>query len=402
MYRAVFDISNTGAFAVVNEEMTAGTDLLIPARLGGGKEAGIPTLPANPIDTSISSAYVRVKFKDHGMYATNNNVTISGVTSEVPPSALNGALGQGVTGNVNVDDSTNWPTNGFVKIDDELIQYAGKPNATSITITTRAYTQAAASDVAHEDNSIVELYMIGVDTTTAPYGIPLTEINKTHNALYGTVGVDDFMIATTTAAASTVTSGGTGVQCTRNISTDVIQPSVQTMELPGTTITGKLQSTTGTSVNGAQTSFTRTAAASAINVPINEDHYFDAPQIVCSQINETIELSGNKSLRLSMNLNSDSDLVSPVIDTGRMGAILIGNKMNQINSLADTGALTPYLPMTTAAGDPSTSIYMTKKVTLTQGATALQVLFGAVNMSQSNIKVLYKTYELMRQKILMI
>ena len=92
-----------------------------------------------------------------------------------------------------------------------------------------------------------------------------------------------------------------------------------------------------------------------------------------------------------MNLNSDSDLVSTVIDTGRMGAILIGNKMNQINSLADTGALTPYLPMTTAAGDPSTSIYMTKKVTLTQGATALQVLFGAVNMSQSNIKVLYKT-----------
>ena len=172
LHRAVFDISNTGAFAVVNEEMKAGTDLLIPARLGGGKEAGIPTLPENPVDTSIASAYVRVRFKDHGMYASNNNVTISGVTSEVPPSALNGALGQGVTGNVNVDDSSNWPTDGFVKIDDELIQYAGKPNATSITITTRAYTQAAAADVAHEDNSIVELYMIGVNTTQSPYGIP--------------------------------------------------------------------------------------------------------------------------------------------------------------------------------------------------------------------------------------
>ena len=34
---------------------------------------------------------------------------------------------------------------------------------------------------------------------------------------------------------------------------------------------------------------------------------------------------------------------------------------------------------------------MTKKVTLAQGATALQVLFGGVKMSQSNIKVLYKT-----------
>ena len=393
LYRAVFDISQTGTMAVVNEEMTAGSDLLIPARLGGGKEAGIPTLPANPIDTSIASAYVRVKFKDHGMYSAANNVTISGVTSEVPPSALNGALGQGVTGNINVDDSSNWPTNGYVKIDDELIAYVGKPNATSITITTRAYTQAAASDVAHEDNSIVELYMIGVNTTSTPYGIPLTEINKTHAspAIYGQVGVDDFMLATTTAAAATVTSGGTGVQCTRNISTDVIQPIIQTMELPGTSIVGALQSTTGSSVNGTQVSFNRTTAANAINVPINEDHYFDAPQIVCSQINETAQLSGNKSLRLTMNLTSDNALVSPVIDTGRMGAILIGNKMNQINSLSDTGTLTPYLPMTASAGDPSATIYMTKKVTLTQGATALQVLFGAVNMSQSNIKVLYKT-----------
>ena len=63
------------------------------------------------------------------------------------------------------------------------------------------------------------------------------------------------MLATTTAAAATVTSGGTGVQCTRNISTDVIQPIIQTMELPSTTITGALQTVTGTSVNGTQTSF---------------------------------------------------------------------------------------------------------------------------------------------------
>ena len=76
-------------------------------------------------------------------------------------------MGQGITGNINVDDSSNWPTNGYIKIDDELIAYVGKPNTTSITITTRAYTQAAASDVAHEDNSIVELYMIGCDNDVA-------------------------------------------------------------------------------------------------------------------------------------------------------------------------------------------------------------------------------------------
>ena len=386
LYRAVFDIANTGAIAVVNEEMTAGSDLLIPARLGGGKEAGIPTLPNNPIDTSITSAYVRVRMKDHGMYASTNNVTISGVKSEVSPTALNGAITNSQTGTVNIDDSSNFPNTGYIKIDEEVIYYGSK-SVGSLSLTTRGYDSTTAA--AHEDNSIVELYMIGCSTLT-PFGIPLTEINKTHTALYGTVGVDDFMISTTTAAGSTVSGGGEGVQCTRNLSYDVIQPSIQTMELPGTTITGKLQSTTGTSVNGAQTSFTRTTAASAINVPVNEDHYLDAPAIVCSQINETSELSGNKSLRLTMDLTSSDATVSPVIDTGRMGAILVGNKLNQILTSTDVGTLTPYAASTSASGDNNTAIYMTKKVTLTQSATALQVLFGAVNMSASDIKVLYK------------
>ena len=300
---------------------------------------------------------------------------------------MNGAVTLGQTGTVNVDDSTNFPNTGYIKIDEEVIYYGSK-SAGSLSFTTRGYDSTTAA--AHEDNSIVELYMIGCSTLT-PFGIPLTEINKTHIALSGTIGVDDFMIATTTAAGSTISGGGEGVQCTRNLSYDVIQPSIQTMELPSTTITGNLQSTTGTSVNGAQTSFTRTTAANAIAVPVNEDHYLDAPAIVCSTINETSELSGNKSLRFTMNLTSSDALVSPVIDTGRMGAILVGNKLNQILTSADVGVLTPYSASTSASGDNNTAIYMTKKVALTQSATALQVLFGAVNMTSADIKVLYKT-----------
>ena len=92
-----------------------------------------------------------------------------------------------------------------------------------------------------------------------------------------------------------------------------------------------------------------------------------------------------------MNLTSSDSTVSPVIDTGRMGAILIGNKLNQILTSANVGVLTPYGASTAASGDNNAAIYMTKKVTLEQSATALQVLLGAVKMSQSDIKVLYKT-----------
>ena len=174
---------------------------------------------------------------------------------------------------------------------------------------------------------------------------------------------------------------------------DVLQPLVQTMALPNTLIAGKLQSTTGTSVNSTQTSFARTSAANAIDVPINEDYFFDAPQIICSKVNESNQstLGGNKSFRLAATLTSTSNLVSPIIDTSRMGAICIKNRTNDVDSLSDIGSLTPYLPMTTTAGDPNKAIYMTKRVSLAQGATALQVLFDGVVMSQSDIKVLYKT-----------
>ena len=391
LYRAEFDISNTGTFAIVNEELKADSDLIIPARLGGGKESGIATLDNDPIETKYTTPTgttgVKVKFKDHAMYSTSNRVKITGVKSDVSPSQLNGAITSGQTGTVNVDDSSNWPLGtgartGYVKIDDEIISYTSKPNSTSISIGSRA--QQGTTAVAHEDNSIVELYMIA--------GIPLYEINKTHTALISVPELDSFQVSTTTTATSTVSSGGTGVQCTKNISMDVMQPVLQIMELPKTTVTGKLQTTTGTSVNGAQTSFTRTAAASALDFPLDQDYYFDAPQIVCSKVNEDgATLAGNKSLRIVANMTSTSNTVSPMIDTKRMGVICISNKTNSINVAGDIGSFSNYHTSTVAEGDPNKGIYMTKKVALSQGATAIKVLFDAVIMSESNIKVMYKT-----------
>ena len=229
--------------------------------------------------------------------------------------------------------------------------------------------------------------MIGCSAAT---GIPLTEINTTHTALTSVPELDAFQITTTTPAAATVSSGGDGVQCTKNISMDVMQPVVQFLELPNTEITGKLQTTTGTSVNGTQTSFTRTAAANAKDVPVDQDYYFDAPQIVCSKINETNELSGNKSLRIVANMTSTDSAVSPSVDLKRMGVICISNKTNKVDNSTDIASLSNYNPMTISEGDPNKGIYMTKKVALAQGATAIQVLFDAVVMSESSIKVLYK------------
>ena len=343
---------------------------------GGGGSSATAT-------ATIASTSVRVNFKNHAMYSTLNNVTISGAISDIGSSTLTNALSSSATGTVAVADSTNWPTTGYVRIDDELIYYDSKPSSTSISIATtggRGYNSTTA--VAHEAASIVHLYMLG--------GIPLTEINKTHTTISG-IETDSFLITTTTAATSTISGGGKGVQCSRNIPMDLMQPIIQIMELPNTSATGALQSTTGSSPSGTQTPFSLTTAASAVSVPLNEDYYYEAPQIICSQINETNELSGNKSFRLTASLTSSDTLVSPVIDTKRMGVIAIGNRVNNIDASTDVGALTPYHASTASSGDNNNAIYITKKIALTQAATALQVLFDGVKMSEAGIKVMYKT-----------
>ena len=389
LYRADYTTANTGALVLVNKELVADEDLIIPARLGGGKEAGIPTLPLDPIETLSGTAAVKVRFKDHAMNSTSNNVIITGVTGEVSPSTLTNAITNVQTGSIAVLDSTNWPATGYVKIDNEIIYYDNKPSTTSIRIPAsggRAYDSTTATS--HEAASIIELYMIGCDTTS---GIPLTEVNKTHVALTSVPELDSFQVATTTAANATLRNGGEGVQCTKNISIDVMQPIIQSMELPNTNLTCKAQTTTGTSINGTQTSFQRETQLTALDVPLDEDHYFDAPRIVCSQINETNEIPGQKSLRLTVNMTTTDSTVSPIIDLDRAGIICISNKTNKIQTAADIGSMSNYIPSTGSSGDNNKGIYMTKKVALTQGATAIKVLFDAVVMSQSQIKVLYKT-----------
>ena len=163
------------------------------------------------------------------------------------------------------------------------------------------------------------------------------------------------------------------------------------MELSSTTLTAKLQTTSGTTVGSTQASFTRLDTANSINIPLNEDYYFDAPQIICSPVNETNNVSGNKSFRMSATLSTTKDNVSPVIDTQRMLACCVSSRINEIDTSSDVNTIfTNYKAMTEPTGDNNKAIYITKKITLQSAATALKVYIDAVQMSESDIQVLYK------------
>jgi hypothetical protein len=378
--RAKFDVSTTATPALVND---AFVELDTQGEVGNGL---IPILKPNPIETVSGQDKAKINFINHANYDIDNNVEIKGVISDINPTLLNGALTDAAT-TVVCDDISLFPSGGgTIKIDNELIAYGGVSAGTTLTSCTRAQVDGdgiATTAAAHDDNSIVELYMFG--------GIPLVEINKTHTAVEDTM-LDSFIIDTSTNATTTTTGGGEKVVATKNVQYDVLQPIVQTMELPYTTITSKLQTTTGTTVGSTQQSFSRLSATTAIDIPLNEDYYFDAPHMICSPINETNELLGNKSLRLPLTMSTTKDNVSPIIDTQRLLAICVMSRINNIDVIGDVNSnFTNYKPMTEAVGDNNKAIYITKKITLETAATALKVYLDAVKMSTSDITVLYKT-----------
>jgi len=378
MRRAKFTVGTSAEFTTVNE---AFTEQNISA---GGGNGLIPKLARNPIEAVNGNSLVKVNFVNHGNHDTDSYVEIKGAISDIGNTALNGSISSAAT-TIICDDVTNFPTAGTVRIDDELITYTGKTGTTQLTTCTRGTANGdgtSTTAATHDDNSIVFLYMLG--------GIPLIEINKIHPAV-ANVELDSFTVVTTTAATTKVTAGGSDVFATKNVSYDVVQPIIQTMELPYTTITSKLQSTTGSTVGSTQNAYQRLSATTAISLPMNEDYYFDAPQIICSPVNETNNVSGNKSFRMSATLSTTKDNVSPVIDTQRMLACCVSSRINEIDTSSDVNTIfTNYKAMTEPTGDNNKAIYITKKITLQSAATALKVYIDAVQMSEADIQVLYK------------
>jgi hypothetical protein len=364
LYRAEFDTTAAGEVTLVNEELTT-------------TSGGIKTLAENPIKTALGDATIKINYPNHGMHAASNNVIISGVTSDVTNTLLNGALSNSAT-TITADSVALFPSAGTIKLDDEIITYTGKTGSTQLTGCIRGTNSTTAAT--HEDNSVCALYMIA--------GISLVNVNKTHTAISG-IEVDSFTIETGTNATSTIVGGGNSITCTRNISYDIGRPMIENVQYQDTTVTATARTTTGTSVSGSETPFSLTTLADAYSVPLNADGHYAAPQIICSQINETNESVG-KSYRLINTLSSSKSTLSPVILNERMYLLTVSNRVDSIDSSSDVGALTEYVDSNQAKGDNNTGVYITDKITLELPATSLKIYFDGCIMSSAEVEVMYK------------
>ncbi len=349
------------------------------------------TLDENPLIFTDSSTVLRVLHKNHHMYNTTNNVTLSGVKSGAS-TTLNGAITSTASSLVllsgtNFDDTTgryrrNSSSEWFIKINDEIMKYT-TISGTNVSSITRA--QGSTNATSHADGSIVEFYSL--------HGVPLTEVNKTFTAI-ANIAMDSYTLALTSTptigGSGVASNGGTLVSATENAIYNVSDLLCSTMILPETTITTKMRGTTGTSPSGVESSFALQSASDAVTIPLEENFDHDVTRMVCSPINETNEMGGSKSLNIDLAMNSVRENLSPVVDLSRVNFVAVANRLNNIDQASDVYPTSDYVAMTGKEGDQNAAIYLTKRVTLENPATALKVFFSGYRHSTAEIKVLYK------------
>ena len=378
LYKAVFDKDVTGKLSLSNDNI--GTAV---TKEEGDSTVYVQRLLDNPIVIENGKTVVKVRHRDHGMYSTSNNVTITGVSSEIS-TTLDGALTTTST-SLTLTSATNFPSSGtaYVKINNEII--SGTISGTTISSLTRGVGDSDAA--AHSDDDTVELYMIN--------SVPLTEINKTHTSI-ANINIDSYTISSSTSPVVSGTSGdaevgGTSVFASENYRFEVMQSAISTMEVNGATINSKVRTTSATSPSGTESSFVTTTAAKAKAFPLGENFTFLKSNLVASQINETNELSGEKSFFVDLDLTTTNGNVSPVVDLGRASVNLIANRLNNVDSSSDVYPTSDFNASTEPDGDQNVAIYLTKGIALENPATSIRVFFAAVKESAADIKVLFKT-----------
>ena len=340
-------------------------------------------LQQNPIRLTNSSTVAKINHGDHGMYSTSNNVTITGVNSGISTtlSAALTATGTSLT----LTSATNFAASNlssrcYVKIGTEIL--FGTLSGTTISSLTRSVEDGVAA--AYAIGTTVELYQL--------FGTPLIEINKTHTAI-ANINIDSYTVALTTAptvsgSSADVDSGGILTYASENYRFETLKTNIALLELPNTVISAELKKTSATSPSGAESSFIVETTSSSIS--LDETIDLDTTSMVCSNINEINELSSAKSFTLPLTLSTTDTSLSPVIDTARLSAILVANRINNIDSSSDVYPTSEYAAMTEPDGDGNVAVYITKKIALENPATSLRIFFAGHKTNTSEFKLLFK------------
>ena len=379
------------------------------------------------IETEESDGlHIKVNHKNHGMHSSANDVLISGVYSDLPPTFLQSQYLQNSSGSAqiflsdmlvdlntglsqfeifeNVQVSQNNP--GYILIDNEIISYSSV-NVELKTLNgitreidqTRSFTYNPGTPVFKYELSGVSLrrinkkhflqnsdieksinldsYYIKLDMSSADKtdsrGLPYSQVDRSSS----TINPDLYINQTKNA-------GGSNVYATQNIAFEIVKPILELMDLTGTNLTAKIRTISGTSADGLEESYIDQGFET---INIKENTYLSSPRIIASKINEDsklINLPGNKTFTFNLNLSTSNENLSPVIDLDRVGMIFTSNR---IDSVVDD--YVSDFRVSTLKDDPSSFVYATNPIPLGIPATSIKIIASAHVNTYSDLRAFY-------------
>jgi hypothetical protein len=410
---SVVSIGNTNELIlsdVQGEFVVAGTGKTISYINGSGittqlnYSAGANVQISN-IEVENDGLHIIVNHKNHGMYFDDNYVTLSNVQSDVVPTKLSLAYNADSTSALSVENATAFSTfenvgvgttnPGYLLIGDEVISYTQVSGNTIGGIITRNVSGFKRD---YSTGSLVYKYELG--------GVSLRRINKTHylqdTTVSDPISFDSYNIKLDMSSNGvdrstdigypklytnkTRFAGGNNIKATQNIPFEIISPMVQNTTVTGTKLDGKIRTITGQSLSGEEVPYQNNGFE---NVSLNKSNYLNSTRLICSNINETnnftgLNLPGNKSFNLQLDLETIDTKVSPVIDTQRVNAVLVSNRVNSVitNYAEDNRA-------NSLVDDPTAFQYISKEIVIENPATSLKVLLSAYINDYADIRVFY-------------
>jgi hypothetical protein len=338
--------------------------------------------------------HFKVNHPNHGNHSGTSFVTLEGITGDSVPTRLSVGYAASVTSVVSVASSIGFnmfegaqvtPSNpGFAVIGDEIISYT--------SVGTNQLTGTITRNI---DNSIVMNHEI--DAPVQKYelaGVSLRKINKQHNftdvanSIDGKIGFDYYYLkhGGSNFFAKDKIGGGDRGRGSANIAFDTVNPNIAHSAPTGTQVTGKIRTTSGTSVDGSEASFLDQGFE---DISLLGKTEFKTTRIIASRDNEQqkntlLTLPGAKSFTFEATMSSDNENVSPVIDVFKSSILTESNRINNPVSNYKTDR------RTNGTEDPHNMIYQTKEVLLENPSTSLKVLFATNRPAASDIRVLYR------------
>jgi len=342
------------------------------------------SVPNDPIKDGFT---MKINHKNHGMHSSQNKVKIVDFQSDVSPVLLSDAINDDTTNFVVSDISilenfegsqVSTANTGYLKIGKEIISYTGFATATKqITVGARAVGGSLKSN--HKQNDLVSTYQFN--------DVSLLKINTTHDIDPRTKTFDSYFIKiadTNKSFKSTKRGGGGNLKISQNIPFEIVNPQVTSILPTGATLSGRIKTTSGTSINGSEASFNDEGF---VNVALNKNNELDTPRIIASEVNEFNLLGNERSFGLELTLNSNNEDISPFIDLTRLNVILHSNLVDKPITDFENNSIVRISGL-----DPHHAVYETKKIDLEFPSNGLFIKFDGHRDEEADIKVLFKLF----------